>query len=262
MSAASSISRLAAAMMRPSAVTRSPASKATTSPGTSSSAGSSTSSPSRRTRALTTIIFWSAATAAAALPSWLRPRYAFRSVSRISSTPVDTCPTGQMLRMPATRRTICIGSAYWRRNARRRGSGCCSANRLAPNFVRRAVTSAAARPWSGVHTLLAQDFLGAHRVPGRRPHQCDLAVRGHLAIPPAPWPPLPSRRAPLRDHDTTNGPHRLLKNHAREVIGPRPYALVTDAAAEALGIPTDGMVAAEEAYDDTPPIPVHILALA
>ena len=56
--------------------------------------------------------------------------------------------------------------------------------------------------------------------------------------------------------------HRLLKNHAREVIGPRPYALVTDAAAEALGIPTDGMVAAEEAYDDTPPIPVHILALA
>ena len=72
--AASSISRVAAAMIRPSAVTRSPASKATMSPGTSSSAGTSTSSPSRRTRAFTTIIFWSAATAAAALPSWFSPR--------------------------------------------------------------------------------------------------------------------------------------------------------------------------------------------
>ena len=56
--------------------------------------------------------------------------------------------------------------------------------------------------------------------------------------------------------------HRLLKNHVREIIGPRPYALVTDAAAAALGIPTSGMVAAEETYDDTPPITVHILALA
>jgi hypothetical protein len=55
--------------------------------------------------------------------------------------------------------------------------------------------------------------------------------------------------------------HRLLKNHVREVIGHRPYALVTDAAAVSLGIPTGGMVAAEEAYDDTPPIPVHILVL-
>jgi hypothetical protein len=56
--------------------------------------------------------------------------------------------------------------------------------------------------------------------------------------------------------------HRLLKNHVREVVGPRPYALITDAAAGALGIPTAGMVAAEETYDDTPPITVHILALA
>ncbi len=55
--------------------------------------------------------------------------------------------------------------------------------------------------------------------------------------------------------------HRLLKNHAREVIGQRPYALVTDAAARALGVPTGEMVAAEETYTDTPPIAVHILAL-
>ena len=73
-SAASSISSVAAAMIRPSAEMRSPASNDTTSPGTSSSAGISASSPSRRTRDLTIIIFWSAATASAALPSWLRPR--------------------------------------------------------------------------------------------------------------------------------------------------------------------------------------------
>ncbi len=55
--------------------------------------------------------------------------------------------------------------------------------------------------------------------------------------------------------------HRLLKNHARELIGARPYAMVTAAAAQALGIPTDGMVAAAETYDDTPPIAVHVLVL-
>jgi hypothetical protein len=55
--------------------------------------------------------------------------------------------------------------------------------------------------------------------------------------------------------------HRLLKNHARELVGPVPYALVTDAAVKALAMPTEGMVAGEEAYDGAPPIPVHVLAL-
>lgn len=55
--------------------------------------------------------------------------------------------------------------------------------------------------------------------------------------------------------------HRLLKNHARDLVGSVPYALVTDDAIAALAIPTDGMVAAREAYDDMPPIPVHVLAL-
>ena len=68
-SAASAISSVAAERRRPSAGTRSPASIETTSPGTSCSAGICTSSPPRRTRALTIIIFWSAATASAALPS-------------------------------------------------------------------------------------------------------------------------------------------------------------------------------------------------
>lgn len=56
--------------------------------------------------------------------------------------------------------------------------------------------------------------------------------------------------------------HRLLKNHARDLIGERPYALLTDASLEALEVPADGMVATTESYDGLPPIPVHLLALA
>ncbi|HEU4673968.1 MAG TPA: DUF2652 domain-containing protein [Candidatus Limnocylindrales bacterium] len=67
-------------------------------------------------------------------------------------------------------------------------------------------------------------------------------------------------REELLGHDV-NLVHRLLKNHARELIGPMPYALITDAAAVALLVPTDEMVEAEERYDDTPPVRVHILAL-
>jgi hypothetical protein len=36
--------------------------------------------------------------------------------------------------------------------------------------------------------------------------------------------------------------HRLLKNHARDLVGRVPYALITDATISALEIPTDGMV--------------------
>lgn len=56
--------------------------------------------------------------------------------------------------------------------------------------------------------------------------------------------------------------HRLLKNHARELVGAVPYALITDAAARALDVPTAGMVTGDEAYDDTPPVRVHVLALS
>ena len=55
--------------------------------------------------------------------------------------------------------------------------------------------------------------------------------------------------------------HRLLKNHARDVVGTRPYALLTDAALVALDTPSDDMVALTESYDDLAPIPVHVLAL-
>ncbi|HET7027022.1 MAG TPA: DUF2652 domain-containing protein [Candidatus Limnocylindrales bacterium] len=56
--------------------------------------------------------------------------------------------------------------------------------------------------------------------------------------------------------------HRLLKNHVRELVGRVPYALVTDRAIEALAIPTDGMIAADERYEDVPRIPIHVLVLA
>jgi hypothetical protein len=67
-------------------------------------------------------------------------------------------------------------------------------------------------------------------------------------------------------HEELAGPdvilaHRLLKNHARDLVGSRPYALVTDVALEALDTPADGMLAGTETYDDLAPIPVHVLAL-
>jgi hypothetical protein len=59
-----------------------------------------------------------------------------------------------------------------------------------------------------------------------------------------------------------NVAHRLLKNHARQLVGDVPYVLASDAAARALGISTAGMAAAEETYEGMPPIPVHVLALS
>jgi hypothetical protein len=55
--------------------------------------------------------------------------------------------------------------------------------------------------------------------------------------------------------------HRLLKNHARDLVGDRPYALLSDATLAALEVPTDGMLGAVETYDGIPPVPVHILPL-
>jgi hypothetical protein len=55
--------------------------------------------------------------------------------------------------------------------------------------------------------------------------------------------------------------HRLLKNHARDLVGDRPYALFSDAALVALDVPAEEMLAGSETYDDLPPIGVHVLAL-
>lgn len=55
--------------------------------------------------------------------------------------------------------------------------------------------------------------------------------------------------------------HRLLKNHARDLVGDRPYALISDATIEALDVPTEGMLAGEETYEGLPDVPVHVLPL-
>ena len=145
-SAASATSSVAASSRRPSAGRTSPASIETTSPGTSSPAGIAFSSPSRRTRAVTIIICWRAATAAAALPSCRRPRTALKSVRRRMTKPVPTSPSGQMLPIPATRRTICMTSRYWRMNACQRGSDLASANLFGPYFWSRVAASPLERP--------------------------------------------------------------------------------------------------------------------
>ncbi|HMJ79765.1 MAG TPA: DUF2652 domain-containing protein [Candidatus Dormibacteraeota bacterium] len=56
--------------------------------------------------------------------------------------------------------------------------------------------------------------------------------------------------------------HRLLKNHVRDAIGARPYALFTEAAMAALAVPPEGMVALAESYEDVPPIRITVLPLA
>jgi len=145
-SADSSISSVAAVSSRPSAGTTSPASIATMSPGTSWPAGTSASWPSRLTLALMITIFCRAATAAAAFPSCCRPMTALYSVSKISSRPVPSCLSGYRLPIPAASSTSCIGSAYWRPNARQRDSARPAANSFGPNRPARAAASDELRP--------------------------------------------------------------------------------------------------------------------
>jgi hypothetical protein len=72
---------------------------------------------------------------------------------------------------------------------------------------------------------------------------------------------------PIAGREELAGPdvilaHRLLKNHVRDRIGARPYALLTDAARAALEVPADEMIAMTETYDGQPPIAVRVLPLA
>jgi class 3 adenylate cyclase len=59
-----------------------------------------------------------------------------------------------------------------------------------------------------------------------------------------------------------NVAHRLLKNHARELVGTRAYALFSVAAVDALEIPPAGLVATTERYDDPLVVEARVLALA
>lgn len=72
---------------------------------------------------------------------------------------------------------------------------------------------------------------------------------------------------PIAGREELAGPdvilaHRLLKNHVRDLVGPRPYALLTDAAVRALEVPVGEMTPATETYDGLPPVPVRVLPLA
>jgi hypothetical protein len=55
--------------------------------------------------------------------------------------------------------------------------------------------------------------------------------------------------------------HRLLKNHAAEMVGHSAYALVTEAAASRLAIPAAGARELTETYEHYPPIAAHVYAL-
>ena len=55
--------------------------------------------------------------------------------------------------------------------------------------------------------------------------------------------------------------HRLLKNRATELVGARPYALISEAAAEMLGVPCEGSTPMVEQYEHLPPIGTRIILL-
>ena len=149
MRAASSISRVAATQIRPSAGTRLPASISTTSPGTSCSASISIAWPSRRTRAMVFIIWARALTLSSALASWRRPITALKTVSPASTTEVPTSPVTSRLMTAAASRMICMKSWYWRRNAWNPDSFLAPASRFGPCDCSRLAASAALRPRSG-----------------------------------------------------------------------------------------------------------------
>ena len=55
--------------------------------------------------------------------------------------------------------------------------------------------------------------------------------------------------------------HRLLKNHAADVIGHGAYALITEAAASRLAVPADGARELTESYEHYAPVSVRVYAL-
>jgi hypothetical protein len=55
--------------------------------------------------------------------------------------------------------------------------------------------------------------------------------------------------------------HRLLKNHAAELVGQAAHALVTDAAATLLDVPRNGSLELTETYDHYPPIAARVYPL-
>ena len=55
--------------------------------------------------------------------------------------------------------------------------------------------------------------------------------------------------------------HRLLKNRAADVTGRDAYALITEAAAALLDIPSEGSSPLVEQYEHLPPVTARVLPL-
>lgn len=56
--------------------------------------------------------------------------------------------------------------------------------------------------------------------------------------------------------------HRLLKNRAAGLVGGRPYALISEAAAAMFDVPWDGSLPLLEQYEHLPPVGVRVIVLA
>ena len=139
-SAASCVSRVADRMMRPSAGTRSPASRSTMSPGTRSTAGTSATSRSRTTLACGICIFASASTLARAASSCRTPSTTLSTTSSATMIAVDTSPMIRLTTVTAISMRF-IGSRIWSIAIAHTDGGFSPAIRFCPYRDRRAAAS-------------------------------------------------------------------------------------------------------------------------
>ena len=82
--------------------------------------------------------------------------------------PVSNSLSGYRLTTPATSRTICIGSAYCRRNARHRGSAFAVVELVRAEPLRPRAASAELRPAARSTASACSTSVGAQHVPGGR----------------------------------------------------------------------------------------------
>ncbi len=144
--AASSTSRPVAAITRPSAGIRSPASTSTTSPGTIASVGTLASVPSRRTRAERASMRRRAAREASARFSWTKPMTALTSTTTMTTAGVLISPATRKLTAAAPMRIRVRKFVNWAAKRRHAGTGGDSWMRFGPCSDRREATSAEVRP--------------------------------------------------------------------------------------------------------------------
>ena len=126
---------------RPSAGTRSPAARTTTSPGTSSSASNRTSRPSRRTVAVVTVICRRASSAASARDSCTNPIVALSNTTTTIATGVSHSRDTTRLTAAAINRMTISRSWNCRMKDRHAGSRRAAASRFGPYSASRRAAS-------------------------------------------------------------------------------------------------------------------------